>query len=99
MRRLLRKLLGLDADLRALSSDHAQIINTQMRVEASLFSARKELRVATEALGKILSALQPMFARSEFDPERRAESDKLGQEVIERLIAEDWARKHTPGEL
>lgn len=37
--------------------------------------------------------------RDEFHPDRHAMSKQLGQKMIERLKAEDMARKHTTGEL
>ena len=35
----------------------------------------------------------------EHDPKRKEMSDKLGQRAIKRLEAEDWARRHTLGEV
>lgn len=43
--------------------------------------------------------LQAAKAFDELSPERKAESDKLGDAVIGRLIAEDMARRHTEGKL
>jgi hypothetical protein len=37
--------------------------------------------------------------KDEFDPKRKEMSDKLGEQVIKRLKAEDWARKHTEGQV
>lgn len=35
----------------------------------------------------------------EMDPRRKSASDRLGQKMIEKLSAEDKARRHTLGEL
>jgi hypothetical protein len=74
-------------DLKAYHSSMAHQINT----------IDGRLRVQNEALGKILAQLQPMLGKSEFDPAREAESDRLAEETIKRLEAEDWARRHTEG--
>ena len=37
--------------------------------------------------------------KDEFDPSRKAISDKLGQRAMEKLKAEDQARRHTLGEI
>jgi len=68
----------------------------------NLFYVRKEIqkdyRVTQQALGRIVAKLDPDYNKSESDPSRKAESDRLGEEVIKRLEAEDWARRHTTGE-
>lgn len=35
----------------------------------------------------------------EHDPKRKEMSDKLGQRAIKKLEADDWARRHTLGEV
>lgn len=57
-----------------------------------------QIRTITPGMARIITKLDPQFARNELDPERKAESDKLGDEVIAKLIAEDKARRHTFGE-
>jgi hypothetical protein len=44
------------------------------------------------------SDLQVTF-KDEHDPKRKEMSDKLGRRAIEKLNAEDWARRHTLGEI
>ena len=50
-----------------------------------------QIAVHNRALGRIIAKVDPQYNRSEFDPERRAESDKLADEVIARLHAEHKA--------
>lgn len=49
------------------------------------------------ALGRIIAKLDPAYGRSEFDNVRKAESDRLGQEALDKLLGEAQAlRKHNP---
>lgn len=97
MKNWIRRWLGLDVDQKVMMADHAAIINYLARIEGSLFSARSETRAISSALGRIVAKLDPTFVKSEFDQDRKAESDRLGEEAIKRLKAEDWARRHTEG--
>lgn len=47
---------------------------------------------------KLRSDLTATFT-DELDPKRKAMSDRLGQKMIEKLKAEDMARRHTLGEI
>jgi hypothetical protein len=72
------------------------MINYLDRIERSLFSSRKETRGIGKDVLRLVIKFDPN-AKSEFDPSRKAASDEIGAEVIKRLGAEDWARKHTEG--
>jgi len=56
-----------------------------------VFKLREEITLPLSDLAALL--------RDEHDPARKKLSDKIGQKVINRLSAEDKARKHTLGEL
>jgi hypothetical protein len=58
-----------------------------------------DIRVLNAALGRIIAKLDPMYGVPEDDSARRAASDKLSNEIIARLKAEDASRRHTTGEL
>lgn len=62
------------------------------------FDLRQELRGISLALGRIVALLDPMFAIPEDHPLRRADSDRLAETVIKKLLAEDAARRATGGE-
>ena len=88
MKAWIRQWLGIEKNIEELKLD--------------LFYVRKEIqkdyRVTQQALGRIVAKLDPDYNKPESDPARKAESERLGEEVIKRLEAEDWARKHTTGE-
>ena len=51
------------------------------------------------AVGRIIAKLDPEYARSDFDPQRRRESDELSDQIIRKLIAESNASAaHNPPE-
>ncbi len=91
MRNFLRRLLGLNDDLEAIISAVESSNGDIQRIEL-------RLSAMSAGMGRIVAKLDPMYGKSEFDPARKAESDKLGEETIRRLEAEDWARRHSVGE-
>lgn len=58
-----------------------------------------QIRPMLAGVGRIIAKQDPLYGTVEVDPVRRADSDKLADEVIERLKAEDMARRHTEGKL
>lgn len=46
-----------------------------------------------------LSANITAFTTDELNPKRKAASDKLGEAIRKRMLAEDLARRHTTGEI
>lgn len=88
----LREYLGIAEVGRRLYS--TELLLTRMSAELGRRQdAHSEmLRVQCQALGRIITRIDPQYGRDETDPQRRAESDALGKEVIEKLWAEDAAR-------
>jgi len=58
---------------------------------------REDLGAILPGLGRVIAKLDPMYGRDELDPERIAESDAIGEAVIERLKDEHAARMHMEG--
>lgn len=58
-----------------------------------------KLNTFEPALGRIIAKLDPIYGTSDFSEAKRAESDRIGEEAIRRIQAEDKARRHTTGEL
>ncbi len=95
MKARIRNWLGLAEDRKFLSD---QIAADFMALHNELYELRKTVSSSLTAQARLIAKLEPNFAKSEFDPDRKAESDRLGEKVINRIKAEDWARKHTTGE-
>lgn len=84
IRGALREWLGIQD----FSGDISELSRRLDEVEAAS-------RVSMEAVRKAVNA--KMDSRSPFDPERKAESDAIGDRVLKQLYAEDAARRHTEG--
>lgn len=61
-----------------------------------------DVRIALESLQQeileLRNDLQVTF-KDEFDPGRQEMSKRLGEKAIKKLQAEDWARRHSIGEV
>ena len=57
----------------------------------------KQQRVLENAVGRLIVLNNPLYVVDESNLLRRAESDKLADEAIRRLYAEQAARDHTVG--
>lgn len=62
------------------------------RLNSNIIRANNKLDAVGPGLGRVIAKLDAKYATSEFDPTRRAESDKLAEETIKRLEAEAAAR-------
>lgn len=60
---------------------------------------QKDITPLLQGIGRIIAYHDRNYGVSEFDPKRKAESDAISERVIAQLKAEDWARKHTTGEV
>lgn len=97
MKNLIRKWLGID-ELQYKTSD---IMQSQDRIELNqlnILKLKPQLEISLIGIGKIISKLEPTFIQDELDPVRKADSDRIGQEALDRLYAENFARKHSLGE-
>lgn len=89
MKQLIRRWLGLDVitwhleDIRNNRLDDRRLLN---RLDRNL------LDVIAPAMVRVAAKLDAQYTRSEFDPQRIAESKALEEEVIKRLNAEAMAR-------
>jgi hypothetical protein len=102
VREWLRKLLGLDNITTALVDLECKMDKIEDQLDSILHSLRmldRLTRVHEQALARIVAKLDPMFGVDELDPKRKAESNRLADGVLNKLYAEDWARKHTEGKV
>lgn len=75
-----------------LYTEHS-ILHTKMdNHKNQLRAVSRQLDTIGPGLGRVIAKLDAKYAESEFDPTRRAESDKLAEETIKRLEAEAAAR-------
>jgi len=84
------RIAKLDAETRT-NRDHLH------RLDRRIVELERQARVNREAIEKAIN--NRMDLRSEFSKERQAESDKIGEEALKRLTAEDAARRHTEGKM
>lgn len=69
------------------------ILHTKMgNHQNQLRAVSRQLDAIGPGLGRVIAKLDTTYAQSEFDPARKAESDKLAKETIKRLEAEAEAR-------
>jgi hypothetical protein len=81
--RTLRNWLGLNAIEYNLARNSVEIANL-----------RDTIQIHNAALGRVIAKLDPMYAQDEINnPQRRAESDRLGEAAIARIRADFLATK------
>lgn len=96
MNNWVRRWLGLEQDFATLARMIADNADKLKVIEKNI----NRTVVTSQAVGRLVARLDPNYAKTELDnPERKAESDRLGEEVIAKLEAEDRARRHTLGEF
>lgn len=87
----LQRLLGLpymSADLRAIQ-------DRQKSHGQALANIARDIRVLSLACSRIIAKLDPNYIVAEDDPDRKADSDAIGEEVLRKLYAEhDAANIH-----
>jgi hypothetical protein len=89
MRKRIQRYLGIEELIEGLD-----VLSVQFRqLSSKLAAIHDRLSVTDRALGRIIAKLDPTFADSEFDPARKAESDRIGAEVMRKLIGEHLASK------
>jgi hypothetical protein len=82
-------------DITATYDRIGHIDNHIIKLERKLDALHDRLSVTDRAIGRLVAKLDPTFAQSEFDPARKAESDRIGDEVMRKLIGEHLASKRS----
>ena len=100
MKKWIRQYLGIDD----LVSNEQMIFNELGRLHAktdqvfiSTRGVKTEIAIHNRALARFIAKLDPMFAEDEMSPARKAESDKLTEQVIRKLVGEHLASR-APGD-
>lgn len=91
--------LGISSLRTDMQFSHDVLLANIANLRNDVAKLQTQLGAIAPGLGRVIAKLDPMVAKSEFDPERIAESKRLGEEVIKRLEGEDLARKYTTGEV
>ena len=91
MKNLIRTWLGLD------KIQGRQLINakTLNQIEKNQAAHLRQLKILYTGIGRIIAKIDPEYSRDELDPKRKAESDKIGEQVMNKLIGEHLARQHS----
>ncbi len=89
----LQRLLGTEALYDQINNFNKYI--TGVRGELSFI--KQQNAVCNRALGRIINKIDPMYAKDELDPDRKAASDKLADETIRRITGEDQFSNRTRG--
>lgn len=95
MKQWIRNYLGVDnleMHLNELRLEIGRIDLSEIR------KLRNQVEPTLIGIGRIIAKLDANYGRSEFDPECIAESNRLGKEAINRLVAENLARHHQFGD-
>lgn len=87
MKNWIRRFLGIDELITNQHLLDARTASMQLRLN-TLSKIEGQIIAANRGMGRLISKLDPMYGRDELDPARKAESDKLGEEIIRKLIAE-----------
>jgi hypothetical protein len=92
MRKFLRRLLGLDKDWEDMYNHFHKVENLLQKEQGDHAYALRDLTIA-------LNELVVKICTDELDPTRQRLSNRLAQEALKKAQAEDWARRHTLGEI
>lgn len=93
----IQKWLGVTA-LREDIQDLTILIQGQNRRLDEVLQMRAMLMAHNTGLGRIITKLDPRFGQDELSPECKAESDKLGNDVMNKLLSEHIIAKRTGGD-
>lgn len=73
---------------RANSNLNRRLEQWETRLSTELNSIRGHAIVANRGMARLVAKLDPEYNKSELTAERRAESDRIGDEVMKKLLAE-----------
>lgn len=81
--------LGISEMLARQTTDRQLIMDQSER----LGRVQTQLNTIVPGLGRVIAKLDAKYTESEFSAERKAESDRIGEEALRRLAAEAKARE------
>lgn len=84
----IRRWLGITE----IQEDQSAIMDRLHNLNNELVRLQQSMKAIGHGLGRIIAKIDANYAKNEFDPAKRAESNKIGEEVLKRLNAEAKAR-------
>lgn len=84
MKNWIRHFLGLDEVITQLRALRDLRVSDRNEINA----LKGQITAANRGMGRLIAKLDPNYGRDELDPAVRAESDRISDAVIRRLIAE-----------
>lgn len=93
MRTWIRQFLGITDFEDEVRGSLRRVHETLESVAGTSAHLPPQIEVALQAMGRIIAKIDPMYGRAEDDPARVADSARLGEEVINRLMAENTIRR------
>ena len=67
-----------------------------LSISERLSNIQEHLAIQNRELARIIAFVDPLYGKSEFSDERRAESDRIGQKVLQKMIGEYLASNPLP---
>jgi len=93
----LKKWLGITS-LQGDIQDLTLLIYRQNKRLDEVLQMRAMLMAHNTGLGCIVAKLYPRFGQDELSPKRQAESDKLGNDIMNKLLSEHIIAKQAGGD-
>jgi len=84
MKHLIQRWLGIEQ----LARDNMELISQLVELKHKLTTLQGQIVASNMGMGRILAKLDPMYSVAYDDPERKAASDKLSKEIIQKLFVE-----------
>jgi hypothetical protein len=94
MKRWIRQWLGITE----IQEDQGMLNKRLKHIIDNQYIALQHSDAMASGVARLIAKLDPMYAKPEIDPDRKAESDRLGEEVIKKLNAGQQARDYIEGE-
>jgi len=93
----IQKWLGIELIYNQVNDLQNYIIGVRGEL-ASLKMLKTEIAVHNKALARMIAKLDPVFGRDELSPKRKAESDKIADDIMNKLLSEHIIAKQAGGD-
>jgi hypothetical protein len=89
----IRQWLGINE----IQEDQSILHQRSIDILSRLNTLHGQIIAANRGMSRLVAKLDPEYSRSDFDPQRRRESDELSTQIIRKLIAEHTASQRPEG--